>query len=165
MKRKVTELVIILLVYLIQGTFGRTIAIGGIVPNLLIILPVLFGFFKGKNEGMFVGFFAGIMYDLFFYVGYYSGMFYKEYEKVEVLIPLAMVMLSDFIYEFLSYIGKFLLHNRLNADYFITKFIIPEMVYTLIIALVIYYPLMKLDTLLDVKWKKRKKGNLDEGNI
>ena len=51
MKRKVTELVIILLVYLIQGTFGRTIAIGGIVPNLLIILPVLFGFFKGKNEG------------------------------------------------------------------------------------------------------------------
>ena len=117
MKRKVTELVIILLVYLIQGTFGRTIAIGGIVPNLLIILPVLFGFFKGKNEGMFVGFFAGIMYDLFFsglfgfsvlvfvYVGYYSGMFYKEYEKVEVLIPLAMVMLSDFIYEFLSYIG------------------------------------------------------------
>ena len=62
MKRKVTELVIILLVYLIQGTFGRTIAIGGIVPNLLIILPVLFGFFKGKNEGMFVGFFAGIMY-------------------------------------------------------------------------------------------------------
>ena len=39
------------------------------------------------------------------------------------------------------------------------------MVYTLIIALVIYYPLMKLDTLLDVKWKKRKKGNLDEGNI
>ena len=92
-------------------------------------------------------------------------MFYKEYEKVEVLIPLAMVMLSDFIYEFLSYIGKFLLHNRLNADYLITKCIIPEIVYTLIIALVIYYPLMKLDTLLDVKWKKRKKGNLDEGNI
>lgn len=56
MKRKVTELVIILLVYLIQGTFGRAIAIGGIVPNLLIILPVLFGFFKGRNEGMFVGF-------------------------------------------------------------------------------------------------------------
>ena len=55
--------------------------------------------------------------------------------------------------------------RTVNADYFITKFIIPEMVYTLIIALVIYYPLMKLDTLLDVKWKKRKKGNLDEGNI
>ena len=168
MKRKVTELVIILLVYLIQGTFGRTIAIGGIVPNLLIILPVLFGFFKGKNEGMYDLFFSGLFgfsVLVFVYVGYYSGMFYKEYEKVEVLIPLAMVMLSDFIYEFLSYIGKFLLHNRLNADYFITKFIIPEMVYTLIIALVIYYPLMKLDTLLDVKWKKRKKGNLDEGNI
>ena len=99
------------------------------------------------------------------YVGYYSEIFYKEYEKVEVLIPLAMIMLSDFIYEFLSYIGNFLLHNRLNADYFIMKFIIPEMVYTLVVALVFYYPLMKLDALLDVKWKKRNKGNLDEGNI
>ena len=111
MKRKVTELVIILLVYLIQGTFGRAIAIGGIVPNLLIILPVLFGFFKGRNEGMFVGFFAGIMYDLFFsglfgfsalvfvYVGYYSGIFYKEYEKVEVLIPLAMIMATELVLE------------------------------------------------------------------
>ena len=100
MKRKVTELVIILLVYLIQGTFGRAIAIGGIVPNLLIILPVLFGFFKGRNEGMFVGFFAGIMYDLFFsglfgfsalvfvYVGYYSGIFYKEYESIAVVMDL-----------------------------------------------------------------------------
>ena len=51
MKRKVTELVIILLVYLIQGTFGRTIAIGGIVPNLLIILPVLLVSLKERMRG------------------------------------------------------------------------------------------------------------------
>ena len=151
MKRKVAEIILILLFYLIQVTFGNAIGIGGITPNLLIILPVLFGFFKGRNEGMLVGFLSGVMYDLFFsslfgfsalvfvYIGYFSGIFYKEYEKVEVLIPLAMIMASDFVFEFLSYIGNFLLHNRLNVDFFLRRFIMPEVVYTLVVALVLYY--------------------------
>ena len=177
MKRKVAEIILILLFYLIQVTFGNAIGIGGITPNLLIILPVLFGFFKGRNEGMLVGFLSGVMYDLFFsslfgfsalvfvYIGYFSGIFYKEYEKVEVLIPLAMIMASDFVFEFLSYIGNFLLHNRLNVDFFLRRFIMPEVVYTLVVALVLYYPLMKFDSILDIQWKKRKKGILDEGYL
>ena len=70
MKRKIGELILIIFFYLLQVTLGRVIAIGGIKPNLLIILPVLFGFLHGKNEGMYVGFFAGFFYDLFF-----SGLF------------------------------------------------------------------------------------------
>ncbi len=59
MKRKIGELIIILLFYLFQVTLGRVISIAGIMPNLLIIIPVIFGYFNGKNEGMFAGFFAG----------------------------------------------------------------------------------------------------------
>ncbi|MDO5403378.1 MAG: rod shape-determining protein MreD, partial [Eubacteriales bacterium] len=70
MRRKAGELLLILIFYLLQVSLGRVIAIADIVPNFLIILPVLFGFFNGKNEGMFVGFFAGVMYDIFF-----SGLF------------------------------------------------------------------------------------------
>ena len=139
MKRKVAEIILILLFYLIQVTFGNAIGIGGITPNLLIILPVLFGFFKGRNEGILVGFLSGVMYDLFFsslfgfsalvfvYIGYFSGIFYK--------------------------------------DFFLRRFIMPEVVYTLVVALVLYYPLMKFDSILDIQWKKRKKGILDEGSI
>ena len=53
MKRKIGELIIILLFYLFQVTLGRVISIAGIMPNLLIIMPVIFGYFNGKNEGMF----------------------------------------------------------------------------------------------------------------
>ena len=179
MKRKVAEIILILLFYLIQVTFGNAIGIGGITPNLLIILPVLFGFFKGRNEGMLVGFLSGVMYDLFFsslfgfsalvfvYIGYFSGIFYKEYA---VSIYLSSTMSPIFksvtdIFEFLSYIGNFLLHNRLNVDFFLRRFIMPEVVYTLVVALVLYYPLMKFDSILDIQWKKRKKGILDEGSI
>ena len=34
-----------------------------------------------------------------------------------------------------------------------------------IVSLVLYYPLMKFDSILDIQWKKRKKGILDEGSI
>ena len=95
MKRKIGELILIIFFYLLQVTLGRVIAIGGIKPNLLIILPVLFGFLHGKNEGMYVGFFAGFFYDLFFsglfgftslvfvYIGYCSGIFYQKYEELK----------------------------------------------------------------------------------
>ena len=76
MKRKVAEIILILLFYLIQVTFGNAIGIGGITPNLLIILPVLFGFFKGRNEGMLVGFLSGVMFVLFRFVRIYSAYFY-----------------------------------------------------------------------------------------
>ncbi|MGN0327787.1 MAG: rod shape-determining protein MreD [Lachnospira sp.] len=177
MKRKIVEFLLILLFYLIQITFGNAISIGNIAPNLLIILPALFGFFNGKNEGMYVGFISGIFYDLFssglfgfsalifVYVGYLSGMFYKEYEKVEILIPLAIVIISDFAYEFMMCIGMFLLHGRLNMGYFVSRFIMPEVVYTAFIALIIYYPAMYLNSWLSKERDKRRKGKLDEGSI
>ena len=129
MKRKITELIIILFFYIMQVSAARVISIANISPNWLIIMPVFFGFFCGKNDGMFAGFFAGIMYDLFYsglfgftalifiYIGYFSGFFYQKYEVREVLIPLALVITADFGYGFISYIGNFLLITDLMWDF------------------------------------------------
>lgn len=167
MKRKIGELLLILFFYLLQVTLGRVIGIGGIKPNLLIILPVLFGFLHGKNEGMFVGFFSGFMYDLFFsglfgfaalvfvYIGYFSGVFYQKYEETEMLVPLGLLLAGDFSFEFLSYIGNFLLHNRLNTMYYISRFILPEAVYTLFIAVILYKPMAFLNKKLEPRDKRR----------
>ncbi|MDD3240698.1 MAG: rod shape-determining protein MreD [Lachnospira sp.] len=176
MKRKVGELILILCFYLFQVSLGRVIAIAGIVPNFLIILPVLFGFFKGKNEGMFVGFFAGMMYDLFFsglfgfsslifiYVGYFAGFFYQKYEEREILIPMSMILIADFGFAFLSYVGNFLLHNRLNVGFFMSRFILPEVVYTLIISVIVYKPILFLSNRLDIVRSRRRIKEIYERN-
>lgn len=177
MKRKVAEIILILLFYLIQVTFGNAIGIGGITPNLLIILPVLFGFFKGRNEGMLVGFLSGVMYDLFFsslfgfsalvfvYIGYFSGIFYKEYEKVEVLIPLAMIMASDFVFEFLFIYRQFLITQQAECRLLFKKIYYAGGCVYISCSIGIVLSLMKFDSILDIQWKKRKKGILDEGSI
>ena len=176
MKRKIGELIIILLFYLFQVTLGRVISIAGIMPNLLIIIPVIFGYFNGKNEGMFTGFFAGALYDLsasslfgfsslvFIYIGYLAGIFYRRYEGTEIIFPLIIVSAGDLIYEFLSYIGNFLLHNRLNIVFFLTRFIIPEMIYTMLSFVILYKPLVWLNSHLNVR-DKRRVNKFDERNI
>ncbi len=116
---------------------------------------------------MYVGFFAGFFYDLFFsglfgftslvfvYIGYCSGIFYQKYEETEMLIPLGLLLAGDFCFGFLSYVGNFLLHNRLNAMYYISRFILPEVVYTLLIAVILYKPVTFLNKHLNPTDKRR----------
>lgn len=173
MKRKILELIIIILFYCLSVTLGRVIELGGIKPNMLIVLPILFGYLNGSNEGMFVGFFSGLIYDIFIstivgfsplvfsILGYVSGLFFQKYEKSEIIIPLIIVAFGDIIYEFLSYIGNFLLHNRLNVLYFVKRFMIPEMIYTVLFFVLLFKPIVLINPLLSGK-KKRRVSYFDE---
>lgn len=163
MKKRIIELVIVVLFYVLQITLGRGIAIGGIKPNLLIILPVMFGFLNGRNDGMLVGFVAGCMYDLnssvlfgfsalvYIYIGYFAGAFFGDYEDNFNLIPIGILLGGNFIYGFLSYVGNFLLHNRLDVTFYISRYIVPEMIYTVLVLVLLYKPLVLINRKLTVE--------------
>lgn len=169
MKRKLAEIGLIILFYLLQVTLGRSIRIGGVMPNFLIILPILFGFFNNRQEGMFTGFFAGLLYDLFFpglmgftslifvIVGYISGMLGDIYEQHSVIVPVIITAISTFAYEFLIYMGNFLLQNRLFAPFYITRIILPEVVYTVLIMIALYKPVQLLNRLVESRKVKKAK--------
>lgn len=65
MKRKIVELIIIVILIAIQNSLGRVISLGGVMPNFMILLPVIFGYINGSKEGIFTGFFAGLAYDAY----------------------------------------------------------------------------------------------------
>jgi len=170
MKRKIGELILIVFLYLIQCTYGRYIKIGGITPNLLIIIPVLFGFLNGKSEGIYVGLVSGLLYDLLFnniigfsalifmYIGYFAGCYYKKYEESEMLFPLLILFLANFGFEFIAYVGNFLLHNKLDILYYMTRIVIPEVVYTIFVTIILYKPLTYLNSKLESKDRRRVKN-------
>ncbi len=172
MKRKLCELGLIIFFYLMQVSLCRVIAIGGIAPNLMIILPILFGYFNGPKEGMYVGFCSGILYDLFFtdllgftalmftLIGYFCGLLCNRYEEGNFIIPIFLTAGAVLFYEFFVFIGNFLLQNRLILGYFMTRVILPEMVYTVIVMLILYKPLQLLNKLYDSR--KRKVKDIDE---
>ncbi len=87
MKRRIVTVLIILIGFLFQCTVFKTLSIGSISPNLMVIITSSFGFMKGKKEGLWVGFFCGLLEDIFYgrllgmhaviymYIGYANGYF------------------------------------------------------------------------------------------
>ena len=110
MRRKITVFIIIGVCYLLQTTFFDTLSFASISPNLLIIVTSSFGFMRGRKEGLFIGFFCGLLLDIFgggvlgfysllyMYIGYINGMFRKLFYPEDIKLPLVLIAGSDLSY-------------------------------------------------------------------
>ena len=65
MPRKIVLFIIISICYFLQTTTFQTLSFANIAPNLLIIVVASFGLMRGKKEGMYIGFFSGLLIDIF----------------------------------------------------------------------------------------------------
>ena len=65
MRRKITVFIIIAVCFLLQTTLFQALSFASISPNLLIIVTASFGFMRGKKEGLWIGFFSGLLLDIF----------------------------------------------------------------------------------------------------
>lgn len=150
MRRKLILAVLILLTFIFQSTVFQTIAIASIAPNLLLILTVSFGFMRGKREGLFVGFFCGLLIDIFYgnvvgfyaliymYIGFLNGFLYKVFYDEDVKVPMVLVAISDVAYGLIVYGLQFMMRGRLDIFNYIGRIILPEMVYTVLITVILY---------------------------
>ena len=159
----------ILACFILQSTVFQAFAIGSIVPNLLLILTVSFGFMRGKKEGMFVGFFCGLLIDIFYgsmigfyaliymYIGFCNGFLYKIFFDEDVKVPMVLVAGSDIAYGVLVYGLQFMLRGRLDFFSYLQHIILPEMVYTVLLTAVLYRPLYRLNRwLTENEWEGPK---------
>lgn len=150
MRRKLILAVLILLTFILQSTVFQAVAIASIAPNLLLILTVSFGFMRGKREGLFVGFFCGLLIDIFYgnlvgfyalvymYIGFLNGFLYKVFYDEDVKVPMVLVAVSDAAYGLIVYGLQFMMRGRLDIFSYIGRIILPEMVYTVLITVILY---------------------------
>jgi rod shape-determining protein MreD len=136
--------------FVLQTTIFRRLHLGGVSPNLLIIITAAAGLMYGRKLGMFSGVVGGLLVDTMFnnvigisiliyaFTGYVNGMANKLYFKDDLYIPVASIAVSDLMYGTLYYICRFLLRGRLDFSYYLLHIIIPELVYTTIVGVVIY---------------------------
>lgn len=150
MRRKITLAILILVCFLLQTTVFRSLEMGQVAPNLLIILTISFGFMQGKKEGLMVGFFSGLLIDLFYgdvlgfyamlymYIGYLSGFFCKIFFDEDIKVPIVMVAAGDFILNFAIFVLKFLFRGRVDLYSYLKMIILPEIVYTVLLSVLLY---------------------------
>ena len=159
-------LIEIILCFLLQTTVFRWFALANIVPNLLLILTVTYGFLKGKTKGLLVGLICGLLVDfmygdviglyamIYMAIGYVNGNFNKVFNSSDKIIPSILVGFSQLGYFLLYYLFNFLLRGRLNIVFYFLTIGLPEIVYTTIVSIFVYRIFYNIDVYLDGILKK-----------
>ncbi len=167
--RALVNLILIVVSFILQTTVFRALDFGGIAPNLLMIFVASSAFIKGDKAGLLTGFFSGLVIDIFFgtYIGFYAliymyigfivGKFHEVFFSQNIAIPIIFITISDFLYGFVCYVLMFLFRTRFDIGYYMMNVIIPEVVYTALVA-IFYYPIiLKIHVAIDMREQRSAK--------
>ncbi len=170
MRRKILFVVITIIAgFLLQSTIFHRLALASVVPNLMIIITSSFGFMMGRKTGLMTGFFCGLLVDIFFgnvigiyalmymFIGFFNGFFQRMFYPEEIKLPLLFISISDFCCNVLTYFIMFFFRGRFEFGSYLGHVILPELVYTLLIAIVLYMILLKIYKALDEAEKRSAK--------
>ena len=150
MKKVIIAVLSVWLMFKLQSSVFSRINIGGIVPNMLIIITACFGFMEGDLAGLLVGFFCGMLMDVFYgsfkgfyaliymYLGYLNGKFCNIFYPEDVKLPLALIVSTDLLYGLSCYVFLFLLRGRFEIGFYFGHIILPEIIMTIIMTLLVY---------------------------
>lgn len=167
MPRKIVLFLLISVCFVLQTTMFHTLSFANIGPNLIIIVVTAFGLMRGKKEGMYIGFFSGLLIDIFcgfylgfyallyMYIGYVSGLFQRRFFPEDIKQPMLLIAGTDFCSNLIIYIVMFLTRSRYDFGYYLFHVIIPELVYTMVITIFFYFLLLKINQKLETYEKRR----------
>lgn len=167
MLRKFIVTIFILMCFILQCSVFGSIALTRIVPNLMIVLTSSFGFMRGEKEGLLIGFFCGLLSDIFFgdflgfyalllmYIGFLNGKFSRIFYPEDIKLPMALIITSDLSYGLICYILMFMLRGRLEFSYYFAHIILPEALYTTVVTLFLYPLILKVNEKLEAYERRR----------
>lgn len=167
-KKIVIIALVIIVCYLLQTCIFSHLALANVTPNLLIIVTSSFGFMRGRKDGMFVGFFCGLLLDLsagsyfgmyaliFLLIGYLNGLFSKLFYGDDIKLPIVLIAVSDLLYSFVVYVVLFLVKGKFDFLFYLRALILPEVVYTILVSIFLYLILYKLNLFIDKEDKRSR---------
>ena len=166
LRRKLVVFVIIGICFLLQCTLFQALAFASISPNLLIVVTSSFGFMRGRKEGMWIGLICGLLLDIFFgsvigfyaliyaYLGYINGFFRKIFFPDDIKLPLILFSMSDFSCTLLVCLFLFFLRGKFRFPYYLIHIMLPELVYTILVTIILYFVILKINQKLEVSERR-----------
>lgn len=161
LRRKLSVFLIIAICFLLQSTLFQALSFASISPNLLVVVTSSFGFMRGRKEGMWIGFFSGLLLDIFFgsvigfyaliyaYIGYINGFFRKMFFPDDIKLPLILIAMSDFSCNIMVYLFLFFLRGKFRFNYYLVHIILPELVYTILVTIILYFIILRINQKLE----------------
>lgn len=173
MVKNFSRLLIIIVITVLQTTFFQFINFNNVSPNLFIITIVSISILQGRNEGIIYSVAFGLIQDILFgsLVGYFvliyllaagvTGYLYRNFYAESVVIPLTAIGASSLGYNLIIYFTTYLLRGRIDVFYYLFAIIIPELTYTVVVAIVFYRLFIVYSHLINEYEKEKRKGDDD----
>ncbi len=173
LKRVLLVVAIVYICYLLQTSVFSRYKLAGVTPNILVCVVSTYGFMKGRRAGILTGFFTGLLLDIFsgtifglyaliyMYIGLLNGLFKKQFFGDDLRLPMILIGASDILYGVASFVAFFVIRGDYNFSYYFMNIILPEVVYTLLVSIFVYYIILYLNNWLE---KIEKKGSDRIGN-
>ena len=159
---------ILILNLVLQSTLFTYIEILGVKPNTALIIIVSYSILRGDVEGSILGFFAGLLQDIYFnefiglyallgmLIGYFCGKPFKSFFRENFFLPMALVALSSLLHQFFVYVAFFLFRARLDLPFYFRTIMLPASVYTVVLAVPVYLLLYWINNKLENYEKIRR---------
>jgi len=136
--------------FILQSTFSNYIEILNVKPNTAILIVLVYAMLRGDVEGAIIGFFTGLLEDLFFggYIGlnallgtvfgFAAGKPLRNFYRENYFLPALLILMFMLAYGFSQYAGEVMFRGRTSAVYYFERVILPEAVYTTLFAMPFY---------------------------
>ncbi|MBO5479101.1 MAG: rod shape-determining protein MreD [Clostridia bacterium] len=161
-------ILVFLILYFLQINFFNWFTIGGISPNLFVILLLFIGLFAGKRVAIPLGLVLGICLDFFISkkigisgimlgtVGALGGFLDKNFSKDSRMTIILMTVAVTFIYELGAYLlNYFIVSTTIEIIPFI-KIVLIEILYNVILVIIFYPLLQKAGYYIEEAFREKK---------
>ncbi len=146
----IPPLLAVIVATVLQSGFASHVAVGGVMPNFLLLVVVTIALATGSNEGASVGFAAGVVFDLLgtgpvgtmalvlTVVGYVAGLLHTAMFAEGWLLPLTVLSIAAFTSEVTYGVLLDLLGAELPFWRTLLTKMLPGAVYNTALALLVY---------------------------
>ena len=122
-----------------------------------MIITFSYGLLYGENIGIITGVFCGFLCDMYFngefglyiliysVIGFANGVLNQSFFEDSITLPMLLSLANGFIYNFYIYITHFLVRKKFNLPYYMINVMLPNILFTLIITVLMYKLLYKLN--------------------
>ncbi|MDO8886140.1 rod shape-determining protein MreD [Candidatus Oleimmundimicrobium sp.] len=158
MQSFLTLFLVLFIVFLSQTTIVPYFEIGGVQPDLVLIVITICALIEGPVWGSLAGFMGGLLQDLVTIrnmglgalsktiVGYLAGLAKKNVVGENLFLPVIVVFLTSLSAQIIYVLFSFLIGDIIVLRQIFFRVIIPSAIYDSLLALPIYLLLLKILT-------------------
>jgi len=138
---------------ILQVSFFSRYRLFGVAPDLMLCIVVCIGFFCGRYMGAITGLAGGFLVEalgsfglslfplVYFLCGYIIGHYAKSVGEVSYLSFVGYLSGSLLVRSAVTVIYAFVSHSGVNLPHLLLHILLPEFLLTLILGLILYFPL------------------------